>query len=97
MNRNNMPLILMLVTGLITCVISFIRRFEFLNMALALFFSLLISFVLGSMIKGMLNYFDRQNELKSMEAGEVIEKESETPESEKSETILKSEGTVKSE
>ena len=91
MNRNSLPLILMLVAGLITCIISVIRHFDVFHMLLALFICLLICFILGSFVKGMLNYFDMQNEQKSMEAGEVIEKDAEQSEN------VQSEGTVKSE
>lgn len=91
MNRNSLPLILMLVAGLITCIISVIRHFDVFHMLLALLICLLIAFILGSIVKGMLNYFDRQNEQKSMEAGEVIEKEADQGEN------GKSDGTVKSE
>lgn len=97
MNRNNLPLLLMLATGLITCIISVIRHFDVFNMLLAFFICLLISYVLGSIIKEMLNYFDHQNEQRSMEAGEVIEKEAEGNGEEQSKAAEKPEGTVKSE
>jgi len=77
MNRNNMPLILMLVAGAVTCVITFFQEYTIFERLLILFIVLLVFYILGSIMKFTLNYFDRMNEMRIMEAGEVIEKEAE--------------------
>ena len=76
MNRNNLPLVLMLVAGAITCVVNLIRGYAMLNQLTALFIVLVLFYILGSVFKWTLDYFDRQNEQKAAEEGEVIEKES---------------------
>ena len=57
----------------------------------AVFLVFLLSAIFGSILKGMLNYFDKQNEIKSMEEGEVIEKEAENTEGQESVEAVKSE------
>lgn len=76
MNRNNLPLVLMLVAGAITCVVNLIRGYSMLNQLTALFIALVLFYLLGSILKWTLDYFDKQNEQKAAEEGEVIEKES---------------------
>jgi hypothetical protein len=78
MNRNNMPLILMLVAGAVTCVITFLHDYTITERLLILFIVLLVFYILGTIMKSTLNYFDRLNEKRSKEAGEVIEKDAET-------------------
>ncbi|MCD7835339.1 MAG: hypothetical protein LUG83_01485 [Lachnospiraceae bacterium] len=77
MNRNNMPLILMLVAGAVTCVITFFQDYTAFDRLLILFIVLLVFYILGSIIKHVLNYFDMINEKRMKEAGEVIEKDAE--------------------
>jgi phosphotransferase system glucose/maltose/N-acetylglucosamine-specific IIC component len=78
MNRNNMPLILMLVAGAVTCIITFLNSYTISQRLLILFIVLLVFYILGTIMKSTLNYFDRLNEKRSKEAGEVIEKDTET-------------------
>lgn len=77
MNRKNLPLILMLTAGVITCIITFIQKFSLLWKLLSLLIVLLIFYLLGSVLKWTLDYFDRQNEIRRKEEGEVIEKDAE--------------------
>lgn len=77
MNRKNMPLILMLVAGGVTCIITFIQKYSVLYKLVSLLIVLLIFYFLGSILRLTLDRFDRQNEEKSKEEGEVIEKETE--------------------
>lgn len=62
MNRKTMPLVLMLVAGAITSVITFIKGYSIVNKLLALLIVLLLFYFLGSVLKWTLDYFDRQNE-----------------------------------
>lgn len=76
MNRKNLPLLLMLTAGAVTCIITYIEEYSMNAKLVSLFVVLLIFYVLGSILKWTLDYFERQNEQKLMEEGEVIEKES---------------------
>ncbi|MCR5753532.1 MAG: hypothetical protein K6G30_01800 [Acetatifactor sp.] len=78
MDRKSMPLILMLVAGAVTCIITFIRKYSILGKLVSLFIVLLVFYFLGSVIKWTLDYFDNQNAKKNLEEGEVIEKEIDT-------------------
>lgn len=80
MNRKNMPLILMLVAGAVTCIITFIQNYSVLRKLISLFVVLLIFYMLGSILRWTLDYFDSENEKKNKEQGEVIEKEAEEEE-----------------
>lgn len=77
MNRKNMPLILMLVAGAVTCIITFIQKYSILEKLVSLFVVLLVFFFLGSLLKWTLDYFDEQNEKKNAEAQAAIQEASE--------------------
>ena len=77
MNRKNLPLLLMLVAGAITCIITFIQKYSIIAKLVSLFIVLLVFYILGSALKWTLDFFDRQNEERLKEEGEVIEKEPE--------------------
>ncbi len=76
MDRKNLPLILMLTAGAITCVINLIRHYSVISQLIVLLIVLILFYVLGSAIKWTLDYFDAQNEQLFSNEGEVIEKES---------------------
>ena len=82
MNRKNLPLLLMLTAGAVTCIITFIRKYSMLEKLVSLFVVMLIFFVLGSVLTWTLDYFDDQNEKRRLEEGEVIEKDAEDQEGE---------------
>lgn len=71
MNRRKLPLILMLVAGAVTCIITLIRKYSVLHSLIALFGAFVIFFFLGSVMKWTLDYFDRENEKKRKEAEEA--------------------------
>lgn len=78
MNRKNIPLILMLVAGAVTCIRNLIQNVTILGQLTTLFIVLVIFYFLGCVLKWTLDYFDRQNEKKEQpEEGEVVEKDSE--------------------
>lgn len=81
MNRKTMPLILMLVAGAVTCVITYVKQYSVLNKLLALLAVLLIFYFLGTVLRWALDSFDKQNEQKDETAGD----EEEPPEGEKEE------------
>lgn len=77
MNRRNLPLILMLVAGAITCIITLARGYSVLGSLVALFAVLVIFYFLGSVMKWTLDYFDRENEKKNQEQEQSGEAEAE--------------------
>ena len=77
MNRKNLPLLLMLLAGAVTCIVTYIQKYTMSEKLVSLFAVLLIFYILGSVLKGTLDYFERQNEEKLREEGEVIEKDPE--------------------
>lgn len=78
MNRKNLPLLLMLTAGVVTCIITYIQNFSVLAKLISLFAVLVVFWLLGSVLQWTLNRFDMQNEERLKEEGEVIEKDSET-------------------
>lgn len=82
MNRKYMPLTLMLVAGAVTCIITFIKDYTIMGKLGSLLFVLVLFYILGSVLKWTLDYFDRQNEEKKQHEGEMIEKETEGEEGE---------------
>ncbi len=78
-----MPLILMLVAGAVTCIITFIQNYSIVSKLISLLIVLLVFYVLGSGLKWTLDYFDAQNEKKNKE--KETEQEAENTEGEKEE------------
>lgn len=75
MNRKNIPMVLMLLAGAVTCIITFIREYAMVERLAILLGVLVLFYLLGNILMWTLNYFDMQNEQKRKEEGEVIEKE----------------------
>ena len=61
---------------------TYIKKYPVNTQLIALFAVLVVFYVLGSVLVWTLDYFERQNEEKRAEEGEVIEKDSENPEQE---------------
>ncbi len=75
MDRKSMPLLLMLAAGAAACIVTWIRRDTVLTKLVALFVVMLVFYAMGCGIRLLLDHFDRQNEKRLKEEGEVIEKE----------------------
>lgn len=75
MDRKYLPLILMLLGGAVTSIIAFVKHYALLNTLIALLIVFIIFYILGSLIKWLLDLFDRQNAKAALDEGEVIEKE----------------------
>ena len=69
MNRKNMPLLLMLIAGACTWIVTLVRSYSLLASLVALFTVMLLFYCLGSV-----NRFDRQNEEKAKQEQEEKEK-----------------------
>ncbi len=78
MERKNLPIILMLAAGAVTCVITFIRNDTILKKLTALLIVLIIFYALGTVIKWMLDEFDKRNaERNFVPEEEILEEEEE--------------------
>ncbi|MED9902644.1 MAG: hypothetical protein UFG06_00510 [Lachnospiraceae bacterium] len=75
MNRKYLPLILMLVAGAVTSIITFAMKYTVIQKLVALLLVLVIFYLLGSVLKWALDIFDTQNEKAALDKGEVIEKD----------------------
>lgn len=75
MNRKYLPLILMLLGGAVTSIIAFIKHYTLLKTLIAVLIVFIIFYMLGSLIKWLLDLFDKQNAKAALDKGEVIEKE----------------------
>ena len=77
MNRKLFPPILMLVAGLITSIRTFYLKYDTKTALIILLVVLIVFYILGSVIKFILDVFDKQNEKRALDEGEVIEKAAE--------------------
>ncbi len=80
MNRKNLPLLMMLIAGVVMCVVSYVQKFSILAKLVSLFVVFVVVYLLGDVLVWTLNDFDRQNEERLREEGEVIEKDGESAE-----------------
>ncbi|MDE6925036.1 MAG: hypothetical protein K2P59_07215 [Acetatifactor sp.] len=62
MNRKNLPLLLMLTAGAVTCIITYIMDYPMVAKLVSLFLVLVLFYFFGSILKWTLDFFDRQNE-----------------------------------
>lgn len=62
MNRKNLPLLLMLTAGAVTCIITYIMDYSMIAKLVSLFLVLVLFYFFGSILVWTLDSFDRQNE-----------------------------------
>ncbi len=77
MYRRYVPLLLMLSAGAVTWIITMVEGYPMLQQLTTLLVVLVLFYLLGSVIKWTLDYFERQNEKEAGEQGEVIAKDGE--------------------
>lgn len=72
MKRKNLPLLMMLIAGAIICIINLVRNYTILGQLTSLLVTLVVFYLLGSLLKWTLDYFENQNEMarKELEAAE---------------------------
>lgn len=75
MTRKQLPLILMLIAGAVTTLTVYFRGLGLKTMTIALLATLVAFYFLGSIIKMILDSFDKKNIDEVSEEGEVIEKD----------------------
>ncbi|MCR4962078.1 MAG: hypothetical protein K6A74_11515 [Lachnospiraceae bacterium] len=81
MTRRQMPLVLMLTAGLVTALFTYFKGFDLSSMLIALLATLVIFYMIGCIIRMILDSFEKQDKETVAPEGEVIEKEPE-PENE---------------
>lgn len=77
MKRKWLPSFIMLTAGLITSIRTYFLHYEMKRALVTLLIVLIIFYILGSVLKYVLDIFEEQNEQKALNEGEVIEKETE--------------------
>lgn len=75
MERKMIPLALMLAAGAVCSIVCFVQGYDAFTMLLVLFIVLLVFYVLGCVIKRVMDAFEKENEARKKAEGEVIEKE----------------------
>lgn len=83
MKKKQLPLVIMLIAGAITSILTYMMDYPIKDMLLSVFIVLLIFYGLGSILKYVLDSFERQNREAALKEGEVIEKENESDEEQK--------------
>ena len=77
MTRRQMPLVLMLTAGLVTSLFAYFRGWKLSSMLIALLATLVIFYMIGCIIRMILDSFEKNNKEEVAPEGEVIEKEPE--------------------
>jgi len=83
MKTKNIPSIIMLLAGAITSIITYFNAYTVRRMLFTLLVVLVIFYILGLIVKGIMDYFISVREDKKYDEGKVIEKESDLTEKDK--------------
>lgn len=83
MKTKNIPSIIMLLAGAITSIITYFNAYTVRRMLFTLLVVLVIFYILGLIVKGIMDYFISVREDKKDDEGKVIEKESDLTEKDK--------------
>lgn len=75
MDRRKLPLVLMLIAGAITSITVYFRGLGLKTMLIALLAALVAFYLLGTIIKLVLDSFETKNQEAALDEGAVIEKE----------------------
>lgn len=90
MKRKLLPPFVMLTAGLITSIRTFCLHYDTKSSLIILLVVLIVFYALGSVLKYVLDTFDKENEEKALDEGEVIAKAAE----EETETESEAEDSV---
>ena len=77
MNRKNLPLLLMLAAGIVSCIYTFILQYSTLRKLVFLFIVLLLSYLLSCIGIWVVDCFRAESDNQLKDAEEVIEEETE--------------------
>ena len=84
MKTKKIPAIIMLIGGSVTCIVTYISRYDLEEMLIALVVSLIIFYILGLLVEFLFEKFEiaKEEDEIAEEDGEVVEKTGETSEEE---------------
>ena len=77
MNKKNLPLLLMLASGIVTCIYTFILQYSTLRKLVSLFIVMLTFYVLSIIVIWVVDCFKAESEKQLEEEGEAIEEDAE--------------------
>ena len=78
MNKKNLPLLLMLVAGIVSCIYTFILQYSTLKKLVYLFIVMLVVYFLCCIIIWVVDCFQAESEMQlNKEEGEIIEGDTE--------------------
>ena len=77
MNRKNLPLLLMLISGIVTCIYTFILQYSTLKKLVYLFVVMLVIYLLSCIMMWVVDCFKAESEKQLEEEGEAIEEDAE--------------------
>lgn len=77
MKRKLIPVIMMLVSGIMSCLFTMLRGETLLYRMAVLLITMLLFYGLGQLLYSVLNYFDRENEIRLAEAEALAASEAE--------------------
>lgn len=75
MKRNLIPPFIMLLAGFLSSLIMFFMKYDTKDMLIILLGVLLVFYMIGLLIKFMMDSFEKRNTQAHLDEGEVIEKE----------------------
>ena len=73
MNKKNLPLLLMLAAGIVSCIYTFILQYSTLRKLVSLFIVMLVFYILSSFIIWVVDCFIAESESQLKEEGETVE------------------------
>ena len=80
MDRKNIPIIMMLVAGVITCIITFLQKYSMTKKLVVLFVVLILFYGMGTLIKWAFDSFEKHNSEADVPSEEEIAEEEEEEE-----------------
>ncbi len=80
MDRKNIPIIMMLVAGVITCIITFLQKYSIIKKLVVLFVVLILFYGMGTLIKWAFDSFEKHNSEAAVPSEEETAEEEEEEE-----------------
>ena len=75
MNTKKIPVLIMLLAGAVTCVVTFLNHYNLRDMLVALLIVLIIFLIVGLVIKFLFDKFEISTDDSVSDEGEVVEKQ----------------------
>jgi ABC-type uncharacterized transport system permease subunit len=88
MKNKNLPLIIMLFAGAITSIIAYLKKYSTQEMLFTVLIVLVVFYLIGMVVKEIVEYFLKTDQADTTDSEKVIEKESETTENAQGESKI---------